>query len=183
MPPIQKHGGQPLLEKEAFTLKKGELSGVIQVGDTYVILFCEGRTEPIKTNFEEVKKFLYEDIHEKKLRIAMAKTFEQLKENGAHRQLTWPATSNCPRSRSAGRGGRRRASRRRRSTSAEPTVANLARSDCPSGNHGLPPAFVGRHARRHPKLGRQLAMFRDAWPGPFLFAARSGYPKGLRAKA
>ncbi len=81
VPPIQQHGGQPLLEKEAFTLKKGELSGVIQVGDTYVILLCEGRTEPIKTNFEEVKKFLYEDIHEKKLRIAMAKAFEQLKEN------------------------------------------------------------------------------------------------------
>ncbi|HEV3137927.1 MAG TPA: peptidylprolyl isomerase, partial [Pirellulales bacterium] len=80
VPPIQQHGGQPLLEKEAFSLKKGELSGVIQVGDTYVILLCEGRTEPVKTEFEEVKKFLYEDIHEKKLRIAMAKTFEQLKE-------------------------------------------------------------------------------------------------------
>jgi parvulin-like peptidyl-prolyl isomerase len=81
VPPIQQHGGQPLLEKEAFTLKKGELSGVIQVGDTYVILLCEGRTEPVETDFEEVKKFLYEDIHEKKLRIAMARTFEQLKEN------------------------------------------------------------------------------------------------------
>ncbi|MBI3836362.1 MAG: peptidylprolyl isomerase [Planctomycetia bacterium] len=81
VPPIQQHGGQPLLEKEAFSLKKGELSGVIQVGDTYVILLCEGRTEPVKTRFEEVKKFLYEDIHEKKLRIAMAKAFEQMKEN------------------------------------------------------------------------------------------------------
>jgi parvulin-like peptidyl-prolyl isomerase len=81
VPPIQQHGGQPLLEKEAFTLKKGELSGIINVGDTHVILLCEGRTEPVKTNFDEVKKFLYEDIHEKKLRIAMGKTFEQLKEH------------------------------------------------------------------------------------------------------
>ena len=81
VPPIQRHGGQPLLEKEAFNLKKGEYSGVIQVGGTYVILLCEGRTEPVKTNFEEVKKFLFEDIHEKKMRIAMAETFKQMKDN------------------------------------------------------------------------------------------------------
>ena len=81
VPPIQKHGGQPLLEKEAFALKPGELSGIIQVGDTYVILFCEGRTKPINTSFEEVKDLLYRDIHEKKLRMAMAKIFDDLKDN------------------------------------------------------------------------------------------------------
>ena len=81
MPPIQKHGGQPLLEKEAFSLKPASSPGIIQVGDTYVILLCEGRTKPIKTSFEEVKELLYRDIHEKKLRLAMAKTFDQLKED------------------------------------------------------------------------------------------------------
>jgi parvulin-like peptidyl-prolyl isomerase len=81
VPPIQKNGGQPLLEQEAFTLQPGELSGVIQVGGTYVILFCEGYTKPIKTSFQEVKDLLYRDIHEKKLRLAMAKTFDQLKDD------------------------------------------------------------------------------------------------------
>jgi parvulin-like peptidyl-prolyl isomerase len=81
VPPIQKNGGQPLLEQEAFHLKAGELSGIIQVGGTFVILFCEGFTKPIKTSFEEVKELLHRDIHEKKMRLAMAKEFEGLKEN------------------------------------------------------------------------------------------------------
>lgn len=80
VPPIQKNGGQPLLEQEAFSLKPGELSGVVQVGGTFVILFCEGYTQPIKTSFEEVKELLYRDILEKKLRLAMAKAFDDLKE-------------------------------------------------------------------------------------------------------
>ncbi len=80
VPPIQKHGGQPLLEQEAFTLKKGEISGIVQVADSYVIMYCEGYTKPIDTNFAEVKDLLYRDIHEKKLRLAMAKTFDDLKD-------------------------------------------------------------------------------------------------------
>ncbi len=81
VPPIKKHGGQPLLEKEAFALKPGEISGVIQVGEFYVILFCEGYTTPTELNFEEVRKLIYEDIYEKKQRLAMAKYFQYLKDN------------------------------------------------------------------------------------------------------
>lgn len=80
VPPIQKWGGQPLLEEEAFALKPGELSSVIQVGDKFVVLLCEGRTEPKSITFEEVRDLIYEDIHEKKLRIAMAQHFSHLKE-------------------------------------------------------------------------------------------------------
>ena len=87
VPPIQKHGGQPLLEKEAFSLKPGELSGIIQVGDTFVILLCEGQTKPIDTSFDEVKDLLYRDIHEKKMRLAMAKIFDGFQENAADRQF------------------------------------------------------------------------------------------------
>ena len=47
VPPIRRHGGQPILEEEAFKLQPGELSGVIQVEDKFVILRCEGRTEPV----------------------------------------------------------------------------------------------------------------------------------------
>lgn len=81
VPPIRKHGGQPLLEKEAFALKPGELSGIIQVGDKYVILLCEGFTEPTKVAFEEVRGLLYEDLFEKKQQLAMMEYFEQLKES------------------------------------------------------------------------------------------------------
>ncbi len=79
VPPIQRWGGEPLLEQEAFSLKPGELSSIVQVGDQFIILFCEGVTEPTNVKFEEVRDLLSEDIHEKKLRLAMSETFAQLK--------------------------------------------------------------------------------------------------------
>jgi parvulin-like peptidyl-prolyl isomerase len=81
VPPIQRHGGQPLLEKEAFSLKPGEMSSIIQVGDKFVILLCEGYTEPTTVTFNEVREDIYNDIYEKKQRIAMAEVFNQLKES------------------------------------------------------------------------------------------------------
>lgn len=82
VPPIQRHGGQPLLENEAFALDaENPLSGIIHVGGNFIILFFEGRTTPVKTSFEEVKDLVYRDIHEKKLRLAMAKMFDNLKED------------------------------------------------------------------------------------------------------
>jgi len=83
VPPIQKHGGQPLLEREAFALKPGELSSVIQVDDHYVILFCEGHTEPADVTFEEVRDELRRTIFEKKQRLAMADYFERLKDSAS----------------------------------------------------------------------------------------------------
>ncbi len=80
VPPIARYAGQPILEREAFQLKPGELSGVIQVGENFVILLCEGFTEPIKMDIKEARKYIYEDLHEKKLRMAMAKEFERLQE-------------------------------------------------------------------------------------------------------
>ncbi|MFO0898708.1 MAG: peptidyl-prolyl cis-trans isomerase [Pirellulales bacterium] len=79
VPPLQKHGGQPVLENEAFRLKPGEISGVIQVGDKYVILRSEGFTKPEPVQFAEVRQLLFDDIHEKKLRVAMAQEFERIK--------------------------------------------------------------------------------------------------------
>jgi hypothetical protein len=80
VPPIRKHGGQPLVEREAFRLKPGELSGIIAIGDQFVILRCLGLTQPVVTDFNLVKDELQKDLHEKKLRIAMAKEFDRLKE-------------------------------------------------------------------------------------------------------
>lgn len=81
IPPIQKFGGRPELETEAFRLQTGELSGVIAVGDKFIVLRCTGRTEPVVTEFASVRDELYKDIHEKKLRLEMEKTFDRLKES------------------------------------------------------------------------------------------------------
>ncbi|HEY2841552.1 MAG TPA: peptidylprolyl isomerase [Pirellulales bacterium] len=82
VPPIQMHGGQPLVEKEAFLLNPGDLSGIIQAGEKFVILFCEGRTSPVNVSPEVARQELYADIHEKKLRLAMGKEFEAIQEAG-----------------------------------------------------------------------------------------------------
>jgi len=81
VPPIQRWGGQPTLEREAFALKPGELSGVVQVADRFMVIFCEGFTEPSKVEFAEVRNELYDDIFEKKQRIEMARHFSHLRES------------------------------------------------------------------------------------------------------
>jgi hypothetical protein len=81
VPPIGKHSGQPELEKEAFSLKKGEISGVIQVGDKFVILYCKGYTKPLDIQFAEVRSLIEDDIREKKTHLEMASCFEQLQES------------------------------------------------------------------------------------------------------
>lgn len=95
MPPIQRNGGEPLLEQEAFSLKAGELSGVVQVGTRYVILFCQGRTEPVGVTFEEVRDELYRHVFEKRQQLAMADYFQQLQE-GATIDNFLAGTSQSP---------------------------------------------------------------------------------------
>ncbi len=80
VPPIRRFGGQPLVEEEAFRLKAGELSGIIAVGDKYILLRCLGRTEPVVQDFASVEPELRKDIQEKKLRVAMAQEFDRLKQ-------------------------------------------------------------------------------------------------------
>ncbi len=84
VPPIQKHGGQPVLEKEAFSLAEGELSGILQVGqDKFVIMRCEGRTEPVPVEFAKVRDGIYANIHQRKLWGAMGEHFEKLQRDAA----------------------------------------------------------------------------------------------------
>jgi parvulin-like peptidyl-prolyl isomerase len=81
VPPFRKYGPQPKLEDEAFSLRPGELSGVIQTGDRFVLLRCEEYTKPVGVDFDSVRNIIYEDLHEKKLRVVMADHFEALQEN------------------------------------------------------------------------------------------------------
>jgi parvulin-like peptidyl-prolyl isomerase len=80
VPPIRKYGGQPELEKEAFSLNAGDLSGIVQVGDKFIILLCEDFTKPVKVNFVEVRGEIEKDLREKKLRLAMGEHFQQLQD-------------------------------------------------------------------------------------------------------
>ncbi len=80
VPPIRKFGGQPAIEREAFALQPGEMSGIIAAGDKYIILRCQGFTEPVVKELAAVKDELIRDLKEKKLALAMASEFDRLKE-------------------------------------------------------------------------------------------------------
>jgi foldase protein PrsA len=82
VPPISRFNGSPELEKAAFALKAGQISGVVEVSPSrYVILKCEGRTEPVVTEIDEVRDALYDEIKESKTQAQIAKTFEEIKKN------------------------------------------------------------------------------------------------------
>jgi parvulin-like peptidyl-prolyl isomerase len=71
VPPLRKHGGQPNLEKAAFGLKPGEMSGIVEVAGQYVIVRCQGFTDPVVKDFQAVKTELSKEILEKKTRVEM----------------------------------------------------------------------------------------------------------------
>ena len=78
VPPIQRYGGKPQLEEVAFSLQAGEISPIVNLGDNYVILFCEGRTDGHDFHFDEVHDILYRDVSEKKMRLEMATTLQEI---------------------------------------------------------------------------------------------------------
>lgn len=81
VPPIAKYSGNPTIENVAFRLKPGEISEIVQVGTTWVILKCEGFTEPVVKDIKEVREQLYADLEEEKVQEAVAKLFETLKKD------------------------------------------------------------------------------------------------------
>lgn len=102
VPPIARHGGQPVLEEEAFKLQPGELSGIIQVEDKFVILLCEGYTEPTQVTFDEVRQLIYDDLFEKKQRLAMADYFQHLQDSASiDNYLAGTSRSPAPTARAA----------------------------------------------------------------------------------
>ncbi|MFM1904717.1 MAG: hypothetical protein RLZZ440_2617 [Planctomycetota bacterium] len=103
VPPIQRYGGQPTLEREVFGLQPGELSGVVQIADRFMVIFCEGFTEPAKVAFDEVRTELYDDIFEKKQRVEMARYFTHLRGAAAIDNFL-AGTSQAPAKGGSGRG-------------------------------------------------------------------------------
>lgn len=93
VPPIQRHGGQAALEREAFKLRPGELSGVIQIADKFVILLCEGTTKPVVVDIADVRDLLQKDILEKKQRVVMANRFQQILDAAQITNFLYPDAS------------------------------------------------------------------------------------------
>lgn len=85
IPPIRKHGGGKeftQVEKEAFKMKPGEISPVIQIAENrYVILKCEGFTEPVEKDIRVVWNDLYNQLVEEKMQSEVAKVFERIKDD------------------------------------------------------------------------------------------------------
>lgn len=97
IPPIRKHGGRPVLEEEAFKLKKpGELSGIIQTDGKYVILYYLGRTKSDTVTLEEVRSDLYDHVYRVKLNDSMGKLFDQMQQTASVTNHLDPTKSRQP---------------------------------------------------------------------------------------
>jgi foldase protein PrsA len=81
IPPIPRFSSNPELEREAFKLKEGEISGVIQLPklNQFIILLCEGQTEQVLDDPSRVEGQLREELKEEKTQEAVAGVFEQIK--------------------------------------------------------------------------------------------------------
>ncbi len=79
IPPIIKNGGEPKLEAEAFSLKPGDLSSVIQIDpQRYVILYCQEIVPAKEVKLEQVKDSIYADIKKKKEVLAINKYYSDI---------------------------------------------------------------------------------------------------------
>ncbi len=83
IPEIRRYSGMRKVEEEAFALKEGEISGIIQYSDKFVILRCEKIVPRQKVEFDAVKDEIQRDLFEKKIRLTMEDYFNDLIENAA----------------------------------------------------------------------------------------------------
>lgn len=82
IPPIRRNGGNPNVEEQAFKLKTGEISPVIQVAENrYVIIKCEGQTEQLVEDPKQVWSELYNTVVDEKTQQSVAKVFEKVKQD------------------------------------------------------------------------------------------------------
>jgi len=110
IPPISHHSGQPTIEREAFKLEPGDLSGIMQLGDHFIILKCVRHLRPIEVSLADVRKDLHADIYEKKEIRAIDDLYQKLQEqasiyNYMSGKVTQPAAVHGPAPMTATRPG------------------------------------------------------------------------------
>ena len=83
IPPIPRHSGSPNIEATAFKLKPGEVSAIVQLDNAaqrYVILKCEGHTDPVVRELDkQVQAELEDQIKREKVQEQVAIVFDSLK--------------------------------------------------------------------------------------------------------
>lgn len=96
IPPVRRHGGNPQVEEEAFKLQPGEISALIEIKENqYVILKCEGFTDPVVDDIRVVWNDLYAQLVEEKVQTSVAKVFEEIKDRAVvHNFLTRTSTGS-----------------------------------------------------------------------------------------
>ncbi len=78
VPPIARYTGRNNLEQAAFSLRPNEISGIISEGNSWVILYCLGHTEPVVTDIDVVKEELYKELFERKTIVAMTTRLQEI---------------------------------------------------------------------------------------------------------
>ena len=101
VPPIRRHTGpqNKNVEDAAFSLEAGELSGIVQMptpgAPRYVLLFCEGHTDPVvrPEQMNLVRDQIIEQLKKEKVQERVAHVFQDLKETTpVHNFLTNEST-------------------------------------------------------------------------------------------
>ncbi|MBX9680284.1 MAG: peptidylprolyl isomerase [Gemmataceae bacterium] len=89
VPPVHKHFGDPRIEREAFSLKPGELSGVIEMADrTAIIMICDKHIPADTTVTLESKRLdLQKEIFELKLAQRIPEYFAELRKKANPQML------------------------------------------------------------------------------------------------
>ena len=118
VPPVRRFSGQPAIEQEAFSLSSDDpLSAIVAVADKYIIMFYKGRTEPVVEELSVVQDELAKDLKEKKMRVAMAQRFDDIRDGAQIDNFLSGASQS-------GRTGRPQASTR---TKASPASVKISR--------------------------------------------------------
>lgn len=92
--PLARFCGHADIEREAFSLRPGEVSRVIETDEGYLILKCVRRVPPdVNANFQAERKNLEKDVLDKKVQAQIPELFKNLREM-AHPQVFLKANPN-----------------------------------------------------------------------------------------
>lgn len=141
IPPIARYGGSDKLEEVAFKMKEGDISAMVQIGPSQiVILKCEGRTVPTVTDISQVESILVEELKEEKTQMAVAEVFKKLKADARVDNYITGTTT----------GGKAGAAATKGQGSASPIRQTGATADVPPSGSAKPAARASKTKTRAP---------------------------------